>query len=141
MPVAQVRIARSSKNLDATVAFYRDGVGLPVLGGFEGHDGYDGVMFGLPAPDLHLEITHHADVPPSTPGKEDLVVMYYDDAKERDSVVRRLASLGFGEVPLENPYWIGKAVTVRDPDGFHVVLFAGTWKPAPSAVPSRWRRP
>ncbi|ESU32015.1 hypothetical protein G3A_13635 [Bacillus sp. 17376] len=28
--------------------FCRDGLGLEVVGGFEKHDGYDGVMLGLP---------------------------------------------------------------------------------------------
>lgn len=139
MPIAQVRIARSSRDVDATVRFYRDGLGLPVLGGFEGHDGYDGVMIGLPDADRHLEITHHPDAPPSTPGEEDLLVLYYSDVTERDAAAQRLADHGFGAVPPANPYWLDKAITVADPDGFRVVLFGGTWAHDPAWVPHRWK--
>ena len=46
--VAQLRIARPTDKLDTVLAFYRDGLGLPVLGSFEGHAGFDGVFLGLP---------------------------------------------------------------------------------------------
>ena len=55
--VAQVRIARPTHQLDKVVAFYRDGLGLRELSRFEGHDGYDGVMLGLPGLTYHLEFT------------------------------------------------------------------------------------
>ncbi len=136
----QVRIARSTRRLDEVLRFYRDAVGLPVLGGFEGHDGYDGVMLGLPGSDCHLELTddggRHA---PSSPGPESLLVLYFPDASARDEVVSRLAAHGHHPVPPANPYWIGKAVTVPDPDGFLVVLFAGRWQPTPAEVPARFR--
>ena len=132
MNIAQVRMARPTDQLEQVVHFYRDGLGLPILGGFEGHGGYDGVMIGLPGPDRHLEFTHHVKaISRSTPGPEDLLVLYYPDVAERDAVVARLASLGFMPVVPENPYWIDKAVTVPDPDGFRVVLFAGRFEPGP----------
>ena len=51
-----VRVARPARDLARSTRFYRDLVGLPVLGGFEGHDGYDGVFFGLPGGG-ELEVT------------------------------------------------------------------------------------
>ncbi len=42
-----VRVARPTDRLEEVVAFYRDGIGLPVIGSFEGHAGYSGVMLGL----------------------------------------------------------------------------------------------
>ncbi len=48
--IAQVRIRRPTDQLERVVRFYRDGLGLAVLGGFEDHAGYDGVMIGLPGP-------------------------------------------------------------------------------------------
>ncbi len=137
--IAQVRVARSTRRLDEVVRFYRDGLGLPVLGGFEGHDGYDGVMIGLPGPDRHLELTDDGgrhEPPVATP--ESLLVFYFKDAPTRDAVVARLAALGHEEVPPANPYWIGKAITVPDPDGFRVVLFAGPWDPSVATVPARF---
>ena len=43
------RLARPARDLAVSVRFYRDLVGLPVIGGFEDHAGYDGVFFGSPA--------------------------------------------------------------------------------------------
>jgi hypothetical protein len=43
-----VRLARPARDLDRSTRFYRDLLGLPLLGGFENHDGYDGVFFALP---------------------------------------------------------------------------------------------
>jgi len=40
--VAQVRIARPTDQLDAVIAFYRDGLGLEQVGEFNDHEGYDG---------------------------------------------------------------------------------------------------
>ena len=54
---AQIRIARPTDRLEEVVAFYRDGLGLEELGGFSDHDGYTGVMLGLPGPRAHLEFT------------------------------------------------------------------------------------
>ncbi|HEY5678283.1 MAG TPA: VOC family protein [Myxococcales bacterium] len=127
--IAEVRFARPVADLAAALRFYRDGLGLPVLGGFEGHAGYDGVMVGLPGADWHLELTTCPGRPPSAaPGPEELLVLYYPEPADRDAAVARLASLGFEPVAPENPYWIGRAVTVPDPDGFRVVLFAGRFR-------------
>ena len=60
LPVVQVRIARPTDRLAEVVRFYRDALGLPQVGSFEGHAGYDGVMLGLPGRDYHLEFTSHA---------------------------------------------------------------------------------
>jgi len=53
-----VRWARSSTTYDDTVAFYRDLVGLPVVGSFSGSYGEDGTIFGLPGMAIHMEIVH-----------------------------------------------------------------------------------
>jgi nitroreductase len=42
--VAQIRVARPTNQLQKGVAFYRDGIGLPVIGHFANHNGYGGVM-------------------------------------------------------------------------------------------------
>ena len=48
LPVRQVRVARPTDRLEEVVAFYRDGLGLAELDRFQGHDGYSGIMLGLP---------------------------------------------------------------------------------------------
>jgi len=52
----QLRVARHTERLDELVAFYRDGIGLPEIGGFRDHDGYDGVFLDLPGTGAHLEL-------------------------------------------------------------------------------------
>lgn len=57
MPVAQVRVARPTADLAAIIRFYGEGLGLKQIASFHGHAGYDGVMFGLPGREYHLEFT------------------------------------------------------------------------------------
>lgn len=121
--VAQVRIARHTARLDAIVAFYRDGLGLPELYRFVNHDGYDGVMLGLPGKTYHLEFTQHLSGPaPSAPGADDLLVLYIPDRAQLASLRERLERLGHRSVAPKNPYWLREAVTFEDPDGGRVVL-------------------
>lgn len=129
-PVAQIRVARPTDRLEEIVRFYGDGLGLPKLGEFTGHAGYDGVMFGMPDASVHLEFTRHVDGSPgAAPSRDNLLVLYMPDPAARARAVQRLAALGYPEVEPENPYWRDRSVTVADPDGWRVVLFAGTFAP------------
>lgn len=79
-PAAQVRVARPTGRLEEVVAFYRDGLGLTVVGEFRGHAGYDGVMLGLPGLDYHLEFTRHEDGGPCpAPSRDNPLVFYFED--------------------------------------------------------------
>ncbi len=124
LPVSQVRIARPTDRLDAVASFYVDGLGLPRLGGFEDHDGFDGVFVGLPGTPYHLELTRHRDGSPGeAPSAENLLVLYLGTAEAVEAARDRLLAHGHEAVAADNPYWarIG-AVTVPDPDGWRVVL-------------------
>ena len=115
----RVRIARHTDDLPAVVAFYRDSIGLPELGGFTDHDGYDGVFLDIPGTGAHLEFTTGGEHPPSEPHPESLLVLYLDDSGEIDAIAARIAR---PPVRPANPYWERNAVTFADPDGHHVVL-------------------
>ena len=52
-----MRVARPTNDLEALLAFYRDGLGLEVLASFEGHGGFDGVILGEAGGPYHLEFT------------------------------------------------------------------------------------
>jgi catechol 2,3-dioxygenase-like lactoylglutathione lyase family enzyme len=124
LPVAQVRIARPTDRLDEVVAFYADGLGLPVITTFEHHAGYSGVIIGLPGRDYHLEFVHHEDGSPGeAPSDDNLLVLYLPDPDAMETVIERLGRLGVEPVPPENPYWEDQGVTFADPDGWRVVLF------------------
>jgi catechol 2,3-dioxygenase-like lactoylglutathione lyase family enzyme len=51
-----LRFARSSSNYDQTIPFYRDVLGLPIVGEFADSFGEDGTIFGLPDTHIQLEI-------------------------------------------------------------------------------------
>lgn len=139
LPVAEVRIARPTDRLEEVVRFYRDGLGFEVIGGFEGHAGYDGVFLalpgrrdhlaftyrhdGAPSPRDHLEFTRHrGGSPGEAPSPDHLLVLYIEDERAIRAAAARLAAMGYPEVEPMNPYWCGRAVTVADPDGWRVVL-------------------
>jgi catechol 2,3-dioxygenase-like lactoylglutathione lyase family enzyme len=123
LPVVQFRIARPTDQLEKVVEFYRDGVGLKVVGSFDKHDGYDGVMLGLPEVGYHLEFTQHEHGSPCpAPTEDNLLVFYIPDLETRDTIVKRLNAMGYPEVEPENPYWKNAGVTIEDPDGWRVVL-------------------
>lgn len=123
----QVRIARPTDRLEEVVAFYRDGLGLEVLGGFDDHEGYTGVMLGLPDGRYHLEFTSHVDGSQGgAPSADNLLVLYLGDPERRDAAAAQLREAGGAPVAAENPYWdaVG-ALTFSDPDGWRVVLVPG----------------
>jgi len=124
LPVTQVRIARPTDRLEAVVAFYRDGLGLPVITTFQHHAGYSGVILGLPGRDYHLEfVSHEGGSPGPAPSEDNLLVLYLPDADGIEAATERLAALGAHPVAPENPYWEDQGVTFADPDGWRVVLF------------------
>jgi len=126
LPVAQVRVARPTDRLDDVVRFYHEGLGLPIIDRFEDHDGYTGVMLGLPGVAYHLEFTTHVEGSPCpAPTADNLLVLYIPDAAAVDTIVGRLTRMGYRPVAPENPYWAGRSTTVADPDGWRVVLFVG----------------
>jgi catechol 2,3-dioxygenase-like lactoylglutathione lyase family enzyme len=121
----QLRVARHTDRLDDVVAFYRDGIGLPEVGRFQGHDGYDGVFLGIPGTGAHLELTTGGAHGAPAPHPESLLVLYLGN----DAAVQQVAArLGVTPVTPANPYWAEHGVTFEDPDGFRVVLVAQRWE-------------
>jgi len=123
LPTVQFRIARPTNRLDEVVRFYRDGLGLEVIGSFENHAGYSGVMFGLPGHEYHLEFTSHTEGSPCpAPTKDNLLVFYIPDTEAITRLTLRLNAMGYFAVQPENPYWEQQGTTFEDPDGWRVVL-------------------
>jgi GNAT superfamily N-acetyltransferase len=114
------RVARPARDLDRSARFYRDLLGLPVRGGFEGHDGYDGLFLSLPGGG-ELELTT-GPVRPTGGTEEDLVVLYLRTEDEVREVAAVLAASGVRRVPSANPYWDRHGQTFLDPDGYRVVV-------------------
>src|SRR5690349_23750588 len=113
-----VRVARPTRDLGTAAAFYRDALGLPVLGSFEDHDGFNGVILGLPDASRQLELVAAPDAEPA-PTAEDQLVLYLGSAERVENAAAQLRAAGFESSVSPNPYWanVGAACFV-DPDGY-----------------------
>ena len=121
LPGGAFRIARSSANHDQAVRFYRDLVGLPVVGTFGGSYEEDGTIFGPPDTSVQLEIVRSTE-PLRGVDRIDMLVFYLSDAAAQDRLVTRMAD---ANVPTasHHPYWDANGgVTYDDPDGREVVF-------------------
>jgi ribosomal protein S18 acetylase RimI-like enzyme len=119
----QFRVARHTRRLDELVAFYRDGVGLPEIGRFRNHAGYDGVFLEITGTGAHLEFTSGGIHGPAEPNPESLLVLYVGNQSAMSEIEARLRA---SPVPPANPYW-ANALTFLDPDGFRVVIVPDRW--------------
>lgn len=123
LSVAAVRFARPTADLAAAVGFYRDDLGMRVLAEFRGHDGYDGLVMGLPGTLLQLEITARGGEVPAAVSSEHQLILYFAGEDTMRPAVERLSGRGHRSVSPENPYWERRRCTAfRDPDGWLVIL-------------------
>ncbi len=131
MSIPTLRVARPTDNLDALLTFYRDGLGLSVLGHFEDHAGFDGVMLGLPGAPYHFEFTHQrGHTVGRAPTQDNLVVFYLPEREAWEAAVSRMHRAGFEPVPSYNPYWDIMGATFEDADGYRVVFQRAHWQDA-----------
>ncbi len=127
-----MRVARPTDNIAALLPFYRDGLGLQVLGSFRDHQGFDGLMLGRPGLPYHFEFTHHRGQHVGrSPTPDHLVVFYLPQEHDWGAAVARMQRAGFEPVGSYNPYWDIAGKTFEDPDGYRVVLQCAEWIPAP----------
>ena len=123
----KLRVARPTDRLEDVVRFYSEGLGLIVLGSFEDHDGFDGVMLGMPDAAYHLEFTSSEHKAGRAPSEDNLLVFYIPDEQEWLAAVDRMAAAGYLPVRSFNPYWDRHGRTYEDPDGYRVVLQNQSW--------------
>jgi catechol 2,3-dioxygenase-like lactoylglutathione lyase family enzyme len=117
-----VRFSRSSAHYDRTVAFYRDVLGLPLIGEFVASFGEDGTILGLPGLPTHLEIVRGHDLEPGVDPLDQLV-FYLSGAPAVAVATERLQTAGVPRDPAPHPYWAARGgVTFLDPDGRRVVF-------------------
>jgi catechol 2,3-dioxygenase-like lactoylglutathione lyase family enzyme len=125
--MSQIRVARPTGDLAAASAFYGDVLGLPVLASFEEHDGYSGVILGLPDASRQLELVAHEGTLP-LPTSEDQLVLYLGSAERVEKDAARLRAAGHEPRLPANPYWPRTgAVCFVDPDGYWLVLSPEAW--------------
>lgn len=125
---AHLRVARASDDLAGVLRFYREGLGFEVVGSFEDHAGFDGVMLGLPGLAYHLEFTRERGrAAGRAPTEENLLVFYLPDPEDWRRAVGRMRAHGYEPVRSHNPYWDVRGATFEDPDGYRVVLQNAAW--------------
>jgi hypothetical protein len=108
---------------------YCAGLGLRLLGSFEDHAGFDGVMLGNPEGDYHFEFTHCRFHPITASATvEDLLVFYLPDTTEWQQLCTSMTAAGFQEADSFNRYWQLRGRTFQDFDGYRIVLQNAEWK-------------
>jgi catechol 2,3-dioxygenase-like lactoylglutathione lyase family enzyme len=128
MKTPTVRVARPTDRLDEVIRFYTQGLGLTRLGSFEDHDGFDGVMLGVPGASYHLEFTRkRGHTVGRAPTEDHLLVFYLPDRREWEAAVNRMIAAGYVPVASFNPYWDRAGKAFEDPDGYRVVLQNAAW--------------
>ena len=123
-----IRIARPVGDLARAREMYSRGLGLDVIGSFTDHEGFDGVMLGLPGSCFHFEFTRcraHPVVP--APTREDLAVFYIRETARWQDACASMLDAGFLPVASLNPYWDRCGRTFEDGDGYRVVIQHGAW--------------
>jgi hypothetical protein len=107
---------------------YCAGLEFRVLGDFDDHEGFDGVMLGRADMPYHFEFTYcrrSPVVPNST--SEDLLVFYIPSTVEWTVKCAQMRDAGFKQVLSSNPYWRVRGQSFEDPDGYQVVLENDAW--------------
>lgn len=116
------RYARHTNNLEQLKSFYIDVLGLELLGGFENHDGYNGVFLGKQDENWHLEFTQSDEVANHTFDDDDLLVFYPNSKLEFELLKEKLEHHSVQFVTSKNPYWNENGIQFLDPDGFGIVI-------------------
>ncbi|WCT10200.1 VOC family protein [Mucilaginibacter jinjuensis] len=116
------RVARHTIDLKRIIHFYKNLLGLNVLGEFKNHAGYDGVFLGFQNVNWHLEFTVSKDLPQHKPDEDDLLVFYLKSIEEYESLKAIFRNNNISEVEPKNPYWQANGTLYLDPDGYGVIL-------------------
>ncbi len=128
-PIRTLRIARPVTDLKRAKAMYGAGLDLHVIGHFEDHAGFDGVMLGRAELQYHFEFTHCSAHPVTpTPTPEDVTVFYIPDENEWTLACARMLAAGFRQAASFNPYWDAHGCTFVDMDGYRTVLQNAAWR-------------
>lgn len=116
------RFARHTNNLEPLKSFYCNVLGLEILGGFENHDGYDGVFIGKPDENWHLEFTKSTEIVEFNFGEEDILVFYPNSKLEYELLLEKLQQHSVELIKAKNPYWNENGILFLDPDGYRIAL-------------------
>ena len=120
MPL-HLRIARPVSDIERTKDMYCRGLGLRVIGRFENHDGFDGIMLGVAGANCHFEFTHSRKHPVRpAPTVEDLAVFYTPAESEWQATCAGMLAAGFTQVTAFS--YVAQADPLSADDQFFAAL-------------------
>lgn len=116
------RFARHTNNLEQIKSFYIDILGFELLGGFENHNGYDGVFIGKSNENWHLEFTKSDEIVHFDFNEDDILVFYPNNKMEFDFIMNKIQSKKIELIKAKNPYWNENGKMILDPDGYRIII-------------------
>ncbi|MDQ7957026.1 MAG: VOC family protein [Rhodocyclaceae bacterium] len=129
MPFSKLRIVRPTHDLGALLPFYRDGLGMQILGVFDDLAGFDGMVLGRKDTPYHLEFVRRRRHRPALAAlQEQLLVFYLAERADWQAAVDGMRAAGAPAVKSALPFWDARGLTFEDPDGYRVVLQQGAWR-------------
>ena len=117
-----IRIARHTIDLKNAVEFYINIIGLERIGGFENHNGYDGIFIGNKESNWHIEFTTSEENPIHIFDEDDIIVFYPTSKEEYDEIINNLYSKKIKILKSKNPYWNENGILVKDFDNHNVII-------------------
>lgn len=123
METAQITLSRPTNKFSEVISFYKDGMGMQILGGFDNRNGFDGLYLGFPESHYFLEVTTNKNKESITLNeKSDYLVFYVSDLNKLSLMELKLNVLGYFSIKVSDTYWANKGVVFEDPDGWKIVL-------------------
>jgi hypothetical protein len=116
------RFARHTNNLEQIKSFYIDVLGFQLLGGFENHNGYDGIFIGKSSENWHLEFTKSEEIVHFDFNEDDVLVFYPNSKIEFDFIMNKIQSTKIEFIKAKNSYWNENGKMVIDPDGYRIII-------------------
>ena len=118
----EFRFARHTNDLEQLKSFYIKILGMEILGGFQNHNGYDGVFIGKKNENWHLEFTKSKEIIFFNFGDEDILVFYPNTSLEYESILKKINNFSIKIIEAKNPYWNENGKMFLDPDGYRIVI-------------------
>lgn len=116
------RFARHTNDLEQLSSFYINIFGMEILGGFQKHNGYDGVFIGKTNENWHLEFTKSNEIIQFNFGEEDVLVFYPNTRLEYEHILEKINIFSIKIIEAKNPYWNENGKMFLDPDGYRIVI-------------------
>jgi catechol 2,3-dioxygenase-like lactoylglutathione lyase family enzyme len=115
--------ARFVSDLRASLAFYVDLAGFPLLAIFPSPDEPAGAILRL-SEGCALELLQQQPSTRSHPSL-DHVILHMSGVEAGEAIVRRFEDRGVMPVPPVNPFWQDRGRAFADPDGAQLVIVIG----------------